>query len=434
MSSTCLHRSNRRWLHLLLLASIATLLPDATARPESAVVSKDHLLTERDRAFELLEFEHELRMTRDGWDYLHEPIQVADGSALPRYELFGRDLAVPTGTFLQLVRNGKRSGRLRSIGLRMLSPRDQGLDIPLMTEMLKTDDRTLRLEVVRTLQTSTLYGADELLRQIASSELNDNRLRAEAILGLASHTGDPLNVALLLRFAQSENRALQREALRSLRGTAADSHEVQSVLLRLSECAHSENAAESVTGPQTELAEQLLLALAGVDEEQIPSHLYTEARGIRPRDLAGWQKELARGGDPASGRRVFFHSKGAQCARCHKHLSRGGTIASDLTGTGRAASREWLIESIIEPSRQIPAPYITWTLVTTSGVQHTGLILDESREQIVLGTAEGKRIGIHKAAIEIRKPQPVSLMPHDLVNQMTVEEFRDLVAFLSQRW
>lgn len=416
--------------YVLLLATISTLIPVSTATSESAVVPQDHGLLQRDRAFELLEFEHELRMTRDGWDYLHEPVPANGGSAVPRYELFNRDLAVPGGTYLQLVRDRKRSGRLRSIGLRMLSPQDERLDIPLLTELLKSNDGTLRLEAVRTLQTSTLRGADELLRHVAATEQNDDNLRAEAIVGLAEHTGHPLNVALLLRFAQSDNRTLQRDALRSLRGTAADNATIQSVLLNLTDCVDS--GAASVTASQSELAEQLLFALAGVDEEQIPAHLYQSAERRRPNDVAGWQKELARGGDPAAGRRVFFHANGAQCSRCHRHLSRGGTIASDLTGAGRAASREWLIESIVEPSRQVAARYITWTLITDEGKSHSGLILDEHRDRIVLGTPDGKRVNVLRDTIEIRQPQAISLMPHDLVRRMTVEEFRDLVAFLKQ--
>ena len=54
----------------------------------------------------------------------------------------------------------------------------------------------------------------------------------------------------------------------------------------------------------------------------------------------------------------------------------------------------------------------------------------------VLGLAEDAegRIRVVKAEdVEERKPQAASIMPADLARLMTVDEFRDLIAFLTSR-
>jgi hypothetical protein len=66
-----------------------------------------------------------------------------------------------------------------------------------------------------------------------------------------------------------------------------------------------------------------------------------------------------------------------------------------------------------------------------SGQIQQGMILGDTRDgRQRIGTAEGKELDLPVAEIEERHPQSTSVMPANLVEQLTVSELRDLLAFL----
>ena len=60
----------------------------------------------------------------------------------------------------------------------------------------------------------------------------------------------------------------------------------------------------------------------------------------------------------------------------------------------------------------------------------TGTIVQENNNKILLGNAEGKLETIENIDVEERVLQKASLMPDNLVQQMTVQDLRDLLAYL----
>jgi hypothetical protein len=50
-----------------------------------------------------------------------------------------------------------------------------------------------------------------------------------------------------------------------------------------------------------------------------------------------------------------------------------------------------------------------------------------------LGIENCEPIVIQKSEIDIRQASPISLMPEKLLNTMTIEEIRDLLAYLQSR-
>jgi putative heme-binding domain-containing protein len=115
---------------------------------------------------------------------------------------------------------------------------------------------------------------------------------------------------------------------------------------------------------------------------------------------------------------------------CHTVNGRGGNIGPDLSTIGRARTRERLIDSILEPGREIAPQFTTWSMLTTDGHIHTGMIVHENKGTTVLGTLEGERIELQTIDIDLRTPQRTSVMPDRLEERVTVGEFRDLLAFL----
>ncbi|MDB5390834.1 MAG: Cytochrome c, partial [Planctomycetaceae bacterium] len=142
------------------------------------------------------------------------------------------------------------------------------------------------------------------------------------------------------------------------------------------------------------------------------------------------QQMVNRGRDPAAGRRVFFHANSAGCYKCHTVDGRGGRVGPDLTTIARTMDRTKLIQSILEPSREISPQFTSWNFELTSGQVLQGLLVSEESEKIKVATADGKMHDLTLKEIESRAPQSLSLMPEKLYDQLTMQEFLDLIAFL----
>ncbi len=139
---------------------------------------------------------------------------------------------------------------------------------------------------------------------------------------------------------------------------------------------------------------------------------------------------LSNGGDTARGRAVFEDEKGAGCVRCHRARGRGGTIGPDLSSIGGKYAREHLIESVLEPSRQIVEGYRSTILELDDGRVLTGLIKAETADRLTLVDAEAREQAIAKKAISGRKFADVSIMPEGLASGLTRPQFADLIAYL----
>jgi putative heme-binding domain-containing protein len=185
-----------------------------------------------------------------------------------------------------------------------------------------------------------------------------------------------------------------------------------------------------------ELAGQMILALKASKGETIAGRLRRLEKQAEPRptSLAGWQRYLAKGGDPAAGERVFFHPGGPGCARCHRIDDNGAMVGPDLSTIGSAMNRARLVESILQPSKEIAPRYVAWRIVTQDGKIRVGVVTDEGpHSTITLVDAEGKQQTIKRQDVEERTALPTSIMPDNLHEQMTPGEFRDLIAYLAER-
>jgi putative heme-binding domain-containing protein len=139
---------------------------------------------------------------------------------------------------------------------------------------------------------------------------------------------------------------------------------------------------------------------------------------------------LSHPGDPKRGRALFTDASRLACTRCHRVLTTGGDIGPDLSDVGGKFGREQLVESVLEPSRQITEGYRPSIVSTTHGQVLTGIVKQESVTELKLIDATGKQHSIRKTEIDWRKVGDVSLMPDGLATGISREEFVDLIAYL----
>jgi putative heme-binding domain-containing protein len=140
-----------------------------------------------------------------------------------------------------------------------------------------------------------------------------------------------------------------------------------------------------------------------------------------------------RQGDAEKGRKLLAATltNEAQCLKCHTVRGVGGQVGPDLSMIGKKASRENLIESILLPSKAIADQFIQWRVETKNGQDITGLLIEETKESLLLRDANAKDHRIPIANIESRAKSTVSIMPENIVAALTEDELIDLVEYLA---
>jgi putative heme-binding domain-containing protein len=144
---------------------------------------------------------------------------------------------------------------------------------------------------------------------------------------------------------------------------------------------------------------------------------------------ATWQPYLK--GDPVAGRTLFFDEKGkAGCIRCHSLNREGGRVGPALDRIASRRSGEFIMESILQPSKDIDPEYEAVQVLTAQGVLITGLRVNESNFNIQLRDESGQFHSFLKSDLDSVVTLKKSLMPDNLAEVLTVKELHDLFAFL----
>ena len=103
--------------------------------------------------------------------------------------------------------------------------------------------------------------------------------------------------------------------------------------------------------------------------------------------LAAVRETLA-GGDAEAGKRIFQGKSEVYCVRCHKLNGQGGEVGPELAGIGAKQNREYLLEALVDPNRQIAKGFDATVVALKSGRLRSGIVRDEDDKQIHLRTAE----------------------------------------------
>ena len=126
--------------------------------------------------------------------------------------------------------------------------------------------------------------------------------------------------------------------------------------------------------------------------ERVRSATVQSERELRRQtSTPGWL-ELNGPADAAAGERVFFHTKGPGCYRCHQVQGRGSRAGPDLTTLATGVDRRRLIESIVSPSKEIAPQFVAYAVARNDGTVFSGILLEQSPEgELIFADPQGRQ-------------------------------------------
>jgi quinoprotein glucose dehydrogenase len=138
-------------------------------------------------------------------------------------------------------------------------------------------------------------------------------------------------------------------------------------------------------------------------------------------------------GNAQRGKELYLNGKLLACINCHRMEGVGGNVGPELTRLWDTSSIDKIMESIIDPSKEIKEGYETYSATTKKGQIYTGLRVSQNADEVVIKEATGNEVRIATKDLEEIVKTKTSLMPDNVVSQRSFEQFVDLVAFLKDR-
>lgn len=284
--------------------------------------------------------------------------------------------------------------------LRAVPANHQKLKTEFLVDQLKRDSPGYKVELLRLLKDRGDKKAAATVKTLAGDARQAVAVRAQAVVTLAAL--DAVDVDQMIHLASGPDAALRQEALRNLVG-------VKGVATR------------------PELQDHRI-----EDRELVARLLGRPFFKDRPpvADTAAWLKRLDGPADPEAGRRVFEHPKLANCSKCHRVEGRGADVGPDLSLIGRT-DRKWIVESILQPSAVVAPHYQSWKVDTLDGKSRVGQLVHTHLDESTYVDAKGDRFKVLAGDVVEASPTKGSIMPDGLIDGLTDQEVRDLVAFLA---
>lgn len=322
--------------------------------------------------------------------------------------------------------------------------------------MLKSDDAKAKQMVLSTIADAKLLSATPiLLEQLATAE--DDAARQTLIRTLGA-LGEKSAFKAIEKHLQAKDAATRIETLRALgnidygqaRGVAAkllgDSEvnvQREAVVLLGQSIEGARIAGKHFVDrklPRALLPEvsESLRRFASSEHPDVTALLSNVLRGgllvsLEPEELKRVSAMVKEKGDPQRGRQLYLNHREVACIQCHRLEGVGGNVGPDLTRLWDTHSLEKVIESMLDPSKEIKEGYQTYVATTKSGLVVSGLKVSQNAKELVLRDPTGKEVRIAAAELDDVQASKKSLMPDDVVRHLSFNEFIDLVAFLRDR-
>ena len=334
---------------------------------------------------------------------------------------------------------------------------DSGRVKATLLAVLKTDDHQSWQAVLNMIAEAKLTSAVPILLEQLAKASNDTatkaplvrvlgqlgeRLAYKPIEALANFPDPVMRIEVLRALSNIDNRPARKIAEDLLRDETLDVQREAIVILGQS----IEGA--RVVGkrfadkklPRTLLPEvtESLRRFASKEHPDVTALLSRVVKGgllvsLEPAELKRVSALVKEQGDPIRGRKLYLNNKAVACITCHRLEGVGGNVGPDLTRVWDTLSLEKVMESMLDPSKEIKEGYQSFVATTKAGLTFSGLKVAQTAKELILKDATGKEVRIAAADLDAVTPSKTSLMPDDVVRHLGFNEFIDLVAFLRDR-
>lgn len=184
--------------------------------------------------------------------------------------------------------------------------------------------------------------------------------------------------------------------------------------------------AEAMAGDNTRLIKAAQKAKAAIDAAQS-----TKKEGVLVGSLEiadATQQAMTGHGEVSLGEKLFTQQA---CASCHAvsldEVQKGPYLGS----AGSKFTRDYLIESILEPGKTVSQGFQTVMVTMKDGKVYMGFVTREEDGQLDVRDIGGVVTTLQVSEVAKREGQTVSMMPPGLAAGLTVEEFASLIDYLA---
>ncbi|MDB5390385.1 MAG: hypothetical protein JWM11_6031 [Planctomycetaceae bacterium] len=373
---------------------------------------------------------------------------AALGDAQDLEVVFENAVTKKSAAYLALLESASRLRNLKPAG-----------DLSPLAELLKSADETVRASAARL---AGLWKQETLRAELLGlfSSIDDpaisNSVRKAAVEGLVALGGNASKQAFATYVQKNHPLDLRIQALAALAVLDTPAAASLSVDVLTSTAGKADPAPIfNAFLEQKNGAAQLAAALTGkplpedvaklgirtirnsIREEPVlldalvkSGKVQTGIRSLNPAEMQQLVADVSKLGDPARGE-ALFRRQDLSCFKCHAIGGAGGSVGPDLVSIGASAQPDYLVDSLLNPTKQIKEGYQTLVVVTDQGKIYTGIKVTETDQDLVLKTISGEEIAIPLKSIE-EKGNGGSLMPAGLTDVLTRGELLDLTRFLSE--
>jgi len=203
----------------------------------------------------------------------------------------------------------------------------------------------------------------------------------------------------------------------------------------------------SLTGFLRDIRNDAVATLSDAEKSELASVLAAQPEKKKPLEglLAGravvkeWtvndlapalEKGLGKGRNFARGR-DFAGAVG--CFTCHRFAGDGGAVGPDLTGVSGRFNPKDLLESIVEPSKEVSDQYAPTVFTLKNGTSVIGRVANLNNDDIMVMedmSAPGDFTNVKRSELVSAEPSKTSPMPEGLLNTLKEDEVLDLLAYL----
>ena len=149
-------------------------------------------------------------------------------------------------------------------------------------------------------------------------------------------------------------------------------------------------------------------------------------------DPAALVAQAKKDGDVVRGA-ILFHQGNINCAKCHRPTAEKDRLGPDLSRMDGEATDEFIVESILQPSKQIKKGFEPVIALTNDGRTVSGMIFEEDKDKILIRDTKDadKLITILRDDLDEMRAGKISNMPADLANELkNRKQFLDLLRYV----